>query len=640
MNRRTIAATFALALGLISAHGQLAITEAMSSAANTYTTNGVTNAVLQASDYWELSNFGTNDISLQDYLMADEGAGLGGASAAPFDGLTIHAGETILFVRDDGTGSTATTNTTEVQNWWGPSLNTGVVIRFYAPFGFSSSGDGVSLWDTSSNLVDSVHFDAATRGYAFTYDTNTGAFGVLSSVGVNGAFQAATTDDAGSPGVTAGPVPLQLTQEPTNLTAVSGSEAVFTVAAQGLPHPKYQWYFTNAFNVGGPLDGETGPTLTITNALSDNAGTYWVDVANGVESTNSTNVTLTVTAAPAAPTVLSISPDMVAYEGQSTTFTVLAQGNPSPSYQWKLNGTNVSNGSTNALVLAGLTTNDSGVYTVEISNGVLPNTNASVTLLVTPKPNLAITEVQSSEVSGSYTNTADWWELSNLGDFSVDLFGYRWDDSSANLGAAYTFTNHTVIHPGESIICVENITAEQFKEWWGVSNLPPALQIVTYVGNGLGLGSGASGDQVNLWNQAATDSGDSIGKVAFVALSQATIGRTFVRNPDTGIFTGNSATGLSTNGINGAFVAAQNGDIGSPGWVVDPMTLHITPNGTGFDLTWNSTVGRSYTVFYKNNVTDSSWSTLTNITATGTPTTVTDTTAPDTRVYRLGVTVY
>ena len=125
-----------LSLSVISVRAQLAITEAMSSAANTYTTNGVTNAISAASDYWELTNFGTNDISLQDYLMADDGAGLGGAQSSMFESLTIHAGESILFVRDDGT--TATTNAAAVQNWWGTNLNPSVVIRFYAPFGFSS----------------------------------------------------------------------------------------------------------------------------------------------------------------------------------------------------------------------------------------------------------------------------------------------------------------------------------------------------------------------------------------------------------------------------------------------------------------------------------------------------------------------
>ena len=70
------------------------------------------------------------------------------------------------------------------------------------------------------------------------------------------------------------------------------------------------------------------------------------------------------------------------------------------------------------------------------------------------------------------------------------------------------------------------------------------------------------------------------------------------------------------------------------------MTLHLTPNGGGFDLTWNSTAGRTYTIFYKNSVADTNWSTLTSITATGTTTTITESTAPASRIYRLGVTVH
>ena len=623
-----------LSLSVISVRAQLAITEAMSSAANTYTTNGVTNAISAASDYWELTNFGTNDISLQDYLMADDGAGLGGAQSSMFESLTIHAGESILFVRDDGT--TATTNAAAVQNWWGTNLNPSVVIRFYAPFGFSSTGDGVSVWDPASNLVDSVIFGAATRGRAFTYNTNTGLFAVLSTAGEGNAFQSETSDDVGSPGITAGPVPLTISQQPTNFTVVSGNTAVFGVVARGLPRPKYQWYFTNTLNVGGPLAGQILSSLTLPGALTNNAGTYTVVVDNGVQTATSSTVTLTVNAAPTPPSITAISPGVVAYVGQSTTFFVQAQGNPVPTYQWKLNGTNLPVTTTN-LTLASLQVSDSGTYSVEVSNGALPNATASITLLVTPRPALVVTEVQSSQASGTNI-VADWWELSNLDTFSVDLFGYRWDDNSANLGVAYTFTNHTIIKPGESIICVENLAADQFRAWWGVSNLPANLQIVNYVANGVGLG--ASGDQVNLWNQAATVNSDPIGKIAFISLSSATAGRTFVRNPDTGVFSGNTTTGLSTNGVNGAFVAAQFGDIGSPGWVVEPMTLHLTPNGGGFDLTWNSTAGRTYTIFYKNSVADTNWSTLTSITATGTTTTITESTAPASRIYRLGVTVH
>jgi hypothetical protein len=210
------------------------------------------------------------------------------------------------------------------------------------------------------------------------------------------------------------------------------------------------------------------------------------------------------------------------------------------------------------------------------------------------------------------------------------------------LGVAYTITNHVIIHPGEAVVLTETsapgvMTVDKFKAWWGEANLPPGLQVIVYSGNGLGLS--ATSDQVNLWNQAATIETDAIGKVAGVSLSTSPAGRTFVRDPDTGIFSGNSTTGLSTNGLNGGFTSV-NGDIGSPGWITEPLLLHVTPKSLGYDLTWNSYSNRNYSVFFKNGVTDPSWVTLTNIVANGPSTTITDPTASTTRVYRLAVTVH
>ncbi|MDB6110747.1 MAG: hypothetical protein JWR69_2497, partial [Pedosphaera sp.] len=583
------------------------------------------------SDYWELSNFGTNAIDLSGYKMADEGAGFGGAYSAPFDGLTIGAGETILFVQDS-------VNTTDqaVRDWWGPGLGSGVRIVFYHNYGLSANGDGMSLWDAADNLVDHAHIDAATPGISFTYNPTTGAFGVLSTNGIGGVFQAATTDDVGSPGITTGPVPLTITVQPTNTTAISGSTATLTVNAQGLPHPKYQWGYN-----GSPISGATDAVFTIPNALTNNAGTYNVVVTNGVETVTSANAVLSVNPAPTPPIVSTGPKDIVAYIGQSVTLAVQGQGNPAPTYQWKLNGTILAGQTTSQLALSGLQTSDSGTYSVVLSNPA-GTTNASASLLVTRKPNLVITEVQSSENSGPAVN-ADWWELSNLDDFSVDVYGYRWDDNSANLGVAYTITNHVVIRPGEAIILVESsapgvMTADKFKAWWGAANLPADLQIIAYIGNGLGLS--ATSDQVNLWNQAALVETDSIGKVAGVSLSTAALGRTFVWDPDTGIFSGNTTTGLSTNGVNGAFTAASNGDVGSPGWIVAPLRLTVAVSATGVELGWNSTAGRGYTIYYKNTVADGSWTSLTNVTATSTLTTITDALGSTGRIYRASETIH
>ena len=59
-------ATFLLFGALTLGRAQLAITEVMSSAALTFQT---TNTLPQTSDWWELSNFGTNAIDLTGYTV-------------------------------------------------------------------------------------------------------------------------------------------------------------------------------------------------------------------------------------------------------------------------------------------------------------------------------------------------------------------------------------------------------------------------------------------------------------------------------------------------------------------------------------------------------------------------------------------
>lgn len=180
---------------------------------------------------------------------------------------------------------------------------------------------------------------------------------------------------------------------------------------------------------------------------------------------------------------------------------------------------------------------------------------------------LKITEAESSEASGTFT-TADWFELSNLGASAVDLTGYKMDDSSASFGSSVALTGITSIAAGESVVFFEvtggtPLTVQGFKDWWG-SGLNASLQIGTYSGSGVGLSSG--GDGVNLF--------DSIGThIDGVTFGAATAGTTFEFD---GGAIGRSPTGLSADGVNGAFLSG-NGDIGSPGVapVPEPATLAL-----------------------------------------------------------------
>ncbi len=194
----------------------------------------------QNSDFWELTNFGTNTVDLTGYKFDDSDNNLAAADPTPFAGLNIGPGESILLVQDN-----VNTNEVSVREWWGANLPPGLKIVFYSGNGFSSGGDGIRLWGPNAqdagDVVDSVDFGDAVRGSTFVYDPVTGEFGVISTNGVGGALKAAASDDVGSPGQTTGPTPLFFTQQPADVIVNPGDTAMFTIAAQGRPRGSVQW---------------------------------------------------------------------------------------------------------------------------------------------------------------------------------------------------------------------------------------------------------------------------------------------------------------------------------------------------------------------------------------------------------------
>ena len=77
--------------------------------------------------------------------------------------------------------------------------------------------------------------------------------------------------------------------QPLNQLVISGSNAVFSVAATG-DNPGYQWYFNNTNAIVGAMS----PTLILTNVQTTQAGNYSVSVSNASGSVTSSNAILTV----------------------------------------------------------------------------------------------------------------------------------------------------------------------------------------------------------------------------------------------------------------------------------------------------------------------------------------------------------
>lgn len=171
---------------------------------------------------------------------------------------------------------------------------------------------------------------------------------------------------------------------------------------------------------------------------------------------------------------------------------------------------------------------------------------------------LAITEVAPWS-SGNSPVAADWFELTNFGATAVDISGWKVDDSSNSFVAAVALAGVASIAPGESVIFIEGAAANaNFVSTWFGANAPAGLKIGSYSGSGIGLSTG--GDALNLFTAAGTlvtrvDFGASPASAPYASFDNAAGAA------------GVTLAMLSAVGLNGAFVAAAGGEIGSPGSV-------------------------------------------------------------------------
>ena len=570
-------------LAVTTARAQLAITEVMSSAA----TNRGSMWVSSKSDFWELTNFGTNTIPLGGYRFTDRDRRNWVSDV--FTNRFITPGESIVLVQ---TNDATVANPLDFVAWWGATnLPPNLQIRMYARPGFDSDGDAVELVDANGNLVDRVEFGLAFRGRSFVFDPITGEFGRISALD-DGAFMAVQADDVGSPGKTTAPVDLAILQQPVSVTEDAGGDAEFSVQAVGLPRPTYQW-----FHEGAPIQGAKNPKLTVAEVQPQHAGLYTVWVSNGVKSVASVPATLVVNTNPLPPVIIVPPVDTIVFEGQTAIFTVKARGFPTPQFQWQTNGVNIPGATNRTLAVSFATLAMSGtIYTVRAynTNGSMI---ASARLIVTDPPNLAITEVMASPSNGSASGHADWFELTNLDTNAVSLLGYRFSDREDSFDFSCMVTNAAIIEPGESVIFVQRLTAEEFIQWWGRDRLPVGLKIITYQGFGLD----AQGEEIYFWNAAETGPHSWFTTGAFAGSTEGFSLR--FSPPDT------YDVGPSVSGQDGAFRAANGGDIGSPGYVTNPAPRIISVRRNEAEIVLRCRVieGKGYALRSKSNLEDPYW---------------------------------
>ena len=147
------------------------------------------------------------------------------------------------------------------------------------------------------------------------------------------------------------------------LAVAPGRSVTLTAEAGGTPPFTYQW-----FKNGASLAGATLANYQIPVAAAADSGQYTVRVSNASGATTSPATSIFVGTVPQITT----HPvgQTVALNG-SVSFSVVATGDPAPTYRWRRDGVVLSGATRSSLNLPGVTGFDEGSYTVEVSNGTL-----------------------------------------------------------------------------------------------------------------------------------------------------------------------------------------------------------------------------------------------------------------------------
>ncbi|MEI7728392.1 MAG: immunoglobulin domain-containing protein [Verrucomicrobiota bacterium] len=192
--------------------------------------------------------------------------------------------------------------------------------------------------------------------------------------------------------------PPSITQQPLSQQVLSSSTVTWTVLANGTAPLQYQWCFN-----GTNLTGAVAAALSLTNVSTTQAGGYSVIVTNGLGAITSVVATLGVDVPPA---IVTQPQSQSAPTGATVQFSVVASGATPLFYQWRRYGTNLAGAQASSFELLQAQINQSGPYSVIVSNafGTITSTVAFLTVFEPPTIT-APTNVTINVNAGSCTTT-------------------------------------------------------------------------------------------------------------------------------------------------------------------------------------------------------------------------------------------
>ena len=243
--------------------------------------------------------------------------------------------------------------------------------------------------------------------------------------------------------------PPSLTLSPAPQSVISGSALILSAIAQGTPAPLYQW-----IKDGSLISGATLSTYSLEHSTVSDSGSYQVIAwnINGTVTSGSASVTILE-----PPEVTLSTGSLTLNNGDSLTLSASVTGTPPFTFQWRKNGSPITDGTTASLSILSVQPTDTGSYDVLVSNVAGTTTSASSQVYVNPALTIisqpaSLTALPGSQVTFSVTASGN-----------SELF-YQWyKDGIAIHGATqrqYTISTMTQTFTGVYHVSVRDFSTE------------------------------------------------------------------------------------------------------------------------------------------------------------------------------------
>ncbi len=327
----------------------------------------------------------------------------------------------------------------------GPFPGGGASSTEFMSAGIGTAGNRVE-WNGSGTTADGYYFTMDSDGGVSAASTTSGDYaGYIGTSWQNAAsgIYAASSLDNGNP--------YYQTVFPVGQTAPALQKANYAQQTGNLATGTFGLAWRDVIisrrgsTVNWAVDGVLFASISNATFTASNVFVgFWDPFASLTDNTNLSfglvdNLRVEV---PASVPFLTLNPQSQTVPlGTNVTFTASATGLPSPGYQWKFNGTNIS-GATNAnYLIASVSQNNTGNYSVLVSNlaGSVISTNATLALVPPHAAQFTGLNVQpgntlqlnfTGDAAWTYTvqtstNLTNWNTLTNLvsanGSFSINL---------------------------------------------------------------------------------------------------------------------------------------------------------------------------------------------------------------------------